>query len=87
MEITVTSSLRRVNEQFNRTTFSYFITFDCDINYIENCKAHLRQFNYDKRVYMYNADEEEGKYDELMSKIKDKEFIDKYLRKRIKKVI
>lgn len=80
--------MNELKKAFNRSTFSYLITFDCTIQEIEDVKVYLWQEKYDKRVYMYNADldqESSLKIKDKVEKNDDKE-VEKFLIKRAEKV-
>lgn len=50
-------------------------------------KAYLRKEKFDKRVYMYNADEKEGVVEDMQKHINNKTKVEKYLDKRIDKIV
>lgn len=87
MTIKVVSTLSKLKDEFKKTPFSYLITFDCSINQIEEVKAYLRHVKYDKRVYMYNADEKESITSQISKDLQDDAIIKKYLEDRVKKVV
>lgn len=68
-------------------SFSYLITFDCTVNDIEEVKSCLRQDKFDKRVYMYNAEEKENVIEEISKNIGNVEEMRRYLSERAKKVV
>lgn len=86
MHIKVVSGLHGLKNYFKRSTFSYLVTLDCNVNEIETVKTYLRQEQYDKRVYLYSADEKPGKVDSI--RLSGKEgVIEQYLDERVKAVV
>ena len=43
MRIKIVSNIEELGKYFRQYTFSYLITFDCDIYQIETVKAYLRR--------------------------------------------